>query len=664
MAEEGLPVATKGIQGWVEGLLEAQATTDEIVELSQTTIINAGFVGFSDNPGFTKVLPDNQGEGWDGTFWAVYPYGFDSDPGGNYNYGAFNTMCRVTTPDLITGPATLQTFGYSTKSRRDEIGTSGYRHVLKTTGADILSDSREDVEDPTGDSNTGNAYHKFNFTIPAGVTVNEIEVYGSPNIRASIFGIGANGIGLSDTTSTTILTFASDKDIAQFGAGDTIQQNSEHTPVTSVITQFSADLGPTYSSTLTKSGGWSEPPSNAFDGSSSTAALTSDNNVWTFDASSYNLQLNSSGKVLEIEAGVGGAYSRGNWIINNINTGIEFNGGSRNRDLSRAWCIDNNITTLQSISFVGSGDQITNGLVCIKVNGEQLIDGEDQYTLTFQDDTDLENFRAGDEIDNRGVSPIRYGWFEPDAAYPSVDSNVIAFETATNLDLTSTAEQVLRDSTLVPPGADPTGWQEHLIVDMLNDTTDVLMTADGKNWQVNGSDSLQGPWENLGLINTPNRQSIRALVGSKRYALISYVPMPTSGWKLYNFKIEIQQSWIDAFVNGNNYLFAAGVVSQINTDNNQLILSSAYGTWDANQIAYGPDLGQPNGIVASSDFINNTITLPLPKTEDGQSMLVSMASVSLTFQSKISRRFLMRLLKENILNTEQALAHRKHQVYT
>ena len=399
MAEEGLPVATKGIQGWVEGLLEAQATTDEIVELSQTTIINAGFVGFSDNPGFTKVLPDNQGEGWDGTFWAVYPYGFDSDPGGNYNYGAFNTMCRVTTPDLITGPATLQTFGYSTKSRRDEIGTSGYRHVLKTTGADILSDSREDVEDPTGDSNTGNAYHKFNFTIPAGVTVNEIEVYGSPNIRASIFGIGANGIGLSDTTSTTILTFASDKDIAQFGAGDTIQQNSEHTPVTSVITQFSADLGPTYSSTLTKSGGWSEPPSNAFDGSSSTAALTSDNNVWTFDASSYNLQLNSSGKVLEIEAGVGGAYSRGNWIINNINTGIEFNGGSRNRDLS-AWCIDNNITTLQSISFVGSGDQITS-LVCIKVNGEQLIDGEDQYTLTFQDDTDLENFRAGDDISPR-----------------------------------------------------------------------------------------------------------------------------------------------------------------------------------------------------------------------------------------------------------------------
>ena len=268
---------------------------------------------------------------------------------------------------------------------------------------------------------------------------------------------------------------------------------------------------------------------------------------------------------------------------------------------------------IEKLEFIGkSGNSYNGGLSWISPTADEAskwYSGKEVTTLTLTDDTDLENFRVGDSIDNRGVSPIRYGWFEPDAAYPSVDSNVIAFETATNLDLTSTAEQVLRDSTLVPPGADPTGWQEHLIVDMLNDTTDVLMTADGKNWQVNGSDSLQGPWENLGLINTPNRQSIRALVGSKRYALISYVPMPTSGWKLYNFKIEIQQSWIDAFVNGNNYLFAAGVVSQINTDNNQLILSPAYGTWNANQIAYGPDLGQPNGIVASSDFINNTITL-------------------------------------------------------
>ena len=112
------------------------------------------------------------------------------------------------------------------------------------------------------------------------------------------------------------------------------------------------------------------------------------------------------------------------------------------------------------------------------------------------------------------------------------------------------------------------------------------------------------------LIDDPNRQSIRALAGSKRYALISYVPMPSGGgWEIYNFKIEIQQSWIDAFNNSNSYQFAAGVVSQINTDNNQLTLSSAYGGWGANQIAYGPDTTPATGTVASTNPASNTMTL-------------------------------------------------------
>ena len=543
-------------------LVTVTPTTSEITDVEYTTLV------------YSDSLSNSNGS-WS----AVYGLenAFDGDP---------STLAQI---DSGSSDATITwnaaSYNLDTANNKVVVRSATTNVVWEATGT-MGTQTTPSVSDPEG------------YPLPDVGILQTLRVIGP---AASLMYIKYDGDILTDNTKIPTLTFADNKDLNVFDLTKPVTQDSGHTPTTSAITGVAEitaattymvgsnvgtneqldDLRKTLSSTTPMvECPVDAPPSTVGVANGNVIVYVSSGSI-TFSTGSQSL---SAGTMLRYEESYDG-LAWGETKEQTIENLVSFYPWLR-------------------ITLFANGNPLPLNLAAWRVTS---VDGT--TTLTLQDDTDLENFRVGDSIDNRGVSPIRYGWFEPDAAYPSVDSNVIAFETATNLDLTSTAEQVLTDSTLVPPGADPTGWQEHLIVDMLNDPADVLMTAYGNNWQVNGSDSLQGPWENLGLIDSPNRQSIRALAGSKRYALISYVPMPTSGWESYNFKIEIQQSWIDAFINGNNYLFAAGVVSQINTDNNQLILSSAYGTWNANQIAYGPDTTPATGAIASIDAAANTMTL-------------------------------------------------------
>ena len=135
---------------------------------------------------------------------------------------AFNNLLS----DSATGPNIIftRTFTDVTSFRINSISGGDYK--VKVNDTDIT----------VGGSDT-QVWLDCMSAVTAG-TVTKVELYNSSNNNLSqyLYAVEVNGENLIEGDDKTTLTFATDKDLAQFSANDDVTQDSGYTPVTSAIT--------------------------------------------------------------------------------------------------------------------------------------------------------------------------------------------------------------------------------------------------------------------------------------------------------------------------------------------------------------------------------------------------------------------------------------------
>ena len=200
----------------------------------------------------------------------------------------------------------------------------------------------------------------------------------------------------SETGTCTVegsptLTFASNKDLANFSPADDVVQDSGYTPETSEVTNVSNSVTPIYSNFLTTSTTWSGSytPDKAFngvmdgDGGSATNGTATVKythpeiiTVTKLEMRSYSgLDVTLPDGTTTTCPGIGGQEI---WSEIDIPNGsFEFTG-----------------TNFISFNYP-PGTTYFDGF---KLNGVELIDSQSSTVLTLTDDKDLENFRIGDAV--------------------------------------------------------------------------------------------------------------------------------------------------------------------------------------------------------------------------------------------------------------------------
>ena len=195
-----------------------------------------------------------------------------------------------------------------------------------------------------------------------------------------------------------------------------------------------------------------------------------------------------------------------------------------------------------------TGTKYIGGFGGLEVNGNKIVEGSSDVTLTLSGATDLAYFRKGDVVQETQLTTAVGFAFATSSAgadvnYPDTNAGdkVEIFKSA-NLDMTSTSEQAIDDEIF--------SRSSHLVFDLIDEKSDFNFSLLSTNWQVyssvNGLD-----WVTEARVDTPTNQSVRSLFDSSRrtsrYAMLSYAAAGFS-WKVrYEAKITLNQAYVDAF---------------------------------------------------------------------------------------------------------------------
>ena len=253
-------------------------------------------------------------------------------------------------------------------------------------------------------------------TYLAEANLSSFELTGATSLQSitagdqNLVGVRVDGLVLIDGVPPTELTLASSKDFTgdtPFESGDEVQQDSGHTPTTSVITGYSQESYPD----LGAAGNWVGPAAssgaNLFnkepEGTHTGTYVYNTSNAtpitWT---APLNGKLKGSGSVfLGWQSRYTGATEYYGTICRiTTQAGTFDSAGSTPGGITEVVLGDN--YEIEKLEFIGkSGNSYNGGLSWISPTADEAskwYSGMEVTTLTLQDDTDLENFRVGDII--------------------------------------------------------------------------------------------------------------------------------------------------------------------------------------------------------------------------------------------------------------------------
>jgi hypothetical protein len=210
----------------------------------------------------------------------------------------------------------------------------------------------------------------------------------------------------------TTLTTTDNTNYNLFTVGDDVVESSGGTPVTSAITNVSTISG-TYSTdgTYTNNANQIAPLANAYDGTyaeTGQPAFPSGVNYWGIDtgtATQSGLSIPFSTKVriyYNTNASSGASVS-----INGVSKNLPFTSSTIGYALD--WTSGEITSPFTSIALTSANNSTGVYVSAIEVDGIVLTDGVPIKTLTFTNDTNLANFRVGDQLGGgSGFTPVVY----------------------------------------------------------------------------------------------------------------------------------------------------------------------------------------------------------------------------------------------------------------
>ena len=224
--------------------------------------------------------------------------------------------------------------------------------------------------------------------------------------------IDSSGAG-TVTTTTATLTYTTDNNLDLLVAGQAMTQKPAYTPVTdTIVTIENSTLDFSFSSSVTYSTDANqypnEPPSNAFDGSTSLPQWTIQNNKQTNEFfASFELGpdgisdplIGVNGRNLTLNYSGGPSDFPAIWVNDDYSTAQFFTADGDDKDFQFT-----GLVTKVSIGSVNKPQNHTPGdyftIYSFRLNGELMVDGSTPLgtELTFNTDKDLANFRTGDVV--------------------------------------------------------------------------------------------------------------------------------------------------------------------------------------------------------------------------------------------------------------------------
>lgn len=291
-----------------------------------------------------------------------------ADPGGNWQaklVTTFNPPLQVNSSlKIMVYKANSYGYYYTLNGGADTSQTA-----LRDTGTSV-TDGIWEIRDPvnTSDAFTGELT-SFSWGLDTGIA-------GAGNTYWSAIYVD----GVRITEGNTVLTFASDDNVTSFNAGNSVTQNSGHTPTTTAITGTSTNATAT-----------TAIPSQA---TSSEVKYVDPTQVFHVDTS-----VNGWSITVSSITGTTAQDSYFWWSNDKVNWTRHY---SRTISLLPYTLTSSQVSPSYKYFTVGVNSSSYETGATVTVSGDAVRGGETVLTLT--DNTDLENFRVGDTVSVGGTA--------------------------------------------------------------------------------------------------------------------------------------------------------------------------------------------------------------------------------------------------------------------